>query len=602
MLRAVWGERGRGELRRVAAQLGLRTVEHGPLAVAGDGLDIASAGAVRCVFIGRLVGVEQGACAQQLLDLRARDGLSAFSRLHGSYVAFVSEGERAWVLRDRLGAHTLSYSSSGGEVVLGEHDADVLELLPSTPAPDRMAVVQWIEHGTLPEGRSLFGGVRRLRAGHLLELTPNSAKERSYWQPSYEGVDDRSREDLADMLREETFAAIARARGGAHAPALCVSGGLDSACVAAGLAHQGGPPAQALGITFPMDPDVDESAAIEATARFSGLPLTRVPFEGGEMLPPALRHLQRWKVPPPSPMMLVWEPVWPLAREMGIDLILDGQGGDELFGTLASKYLIADRLRAGRLRQAWNLSGSLAGPDDGELAPARLRLGALRRIGLSGALPGGFQASRRSRLPRERVVSRLVRDEDVRALVAQDDPWSFKRREGPLWWRAMVAMFMDNPDAMDANGFFRRYATDAGIERRHPLVHDVRLLERVLRTPPETAFDATRDRPLLRDALAGHIAEEIRTQHVKLVFNSVVVSRMSGEEGRGLAAEILLADAPVREYVDGASLEPLFEPHHSRTRDPNARSIQLYTIGLINRWLLALEGRGGGAGPADGVA
>src|ERR1700690_2035515 len=132
VLRAAWGERRRSALARVAADLGLQTVEHGPLAVAGDGLDVAGGGAVRCVFFGRLVGVQRGACAQQLLDLYTRQGLAALTQLHGSYVAFVCDGARAWVTRDRLGAHTLSYSASGGDVALGEHDADVLELLAAT--------------------------------------------------------------------------------------------------------------------------------------------------------------------------------------------------------------------------------------------------------------------------------------------------------------------------------------------------------------------------------------------------------------------------------------------------------------------------------------
>jgi hypothetical protein len=140
------------------------------------------------------------------------------------------------------------------------------------------------------------------------------------------------------------------------------------------------------------------------------------------------------------------------------------------------------------------------------------------------------------------------------------------------------------------------------LERRHPLVHDVPLFEHVLRTPPQTGFDAARDRPLLRDALAGYVAEDVRTRHLKLVFNSVLVSRMSGEEGRRLAAEILLPNAPVREYVDGSALAPLFDPSQSQTRDPNVRTIQLFTVGLINRWLLLLEDRDRVGSPGDSGA
>lgn len=596
MLHATWGELRKGALLRLAADRGLPIVEHGPLAVVGEELAVADRDGIRCIFEGRLIGVDPQACARELLDRYTRHGLASLSQLHGAYVAFVCDGEHAWVVRDRLGARTLSYSATGGDVALGGHDADVLELLPATPAPDRMAVVQWIEHFALPAGRSLFSGLRRLPAGYRLDLSARYAIERVYWQPSYEGVDQCNRGDLASALRDETFNAISRARDGARAPGLFLSGGLDSACVAAGLAHRGGVPTRALAITFPHDPDVDERTLIETTARFSGLPLTQVPFLDGEVLTSSLRHLQRWKVPPPSPMTFVWERVWALAREMGVDVVLDGQGGDEAFGALASKYVISDRLRAGRLGQAWRLSGSLPGPEWGTRMPLSVRLGVLRTIGLSGALPSRLQAVRRRRLPRERVVSRLVRSEDVQGLVAQYDPWSFKRRRGPLWWRATVAMFMDSPDAMDANGFLQRAAAGAGIERRSPFLHDVRLFERLLRTPPETGFDVARDRPLLRDALAGHVAEEIRTRHVKLLFNSIVVSRLLGEEGRRLVGELGRPDAPVREYVDGPGLEKLLDLRRSPSRDANVQSSLLFAVGLVNSWLMLLEGRRCGAG------
>ncbi len=517
------------------------------------------------------------------------------SELHGAYVAFISAGARAWALRDRLGAYTLSYSSDGGDVALGEHDADVLELLPATPNPDRLAVVQWLDRRTLPAGRSLFAGVRRLPTGHLLELTSRGAVTREYWKPTFDGVDRAPRDDLAAALRDETFGAVDRARFGAHNVGVRLSGGLDSACIAAGLAQSKEPSAQAFAVTFPVDHEIDESALIAAAARFSGLPLNTVPFRDSDLLDPLLRHLRRWRVPPWSPNLLVWEQLWAVARDMGIDVMIDGEGGDETFG--AQKYLISDRLRAGRLVQAWRLTGSL--PEWGDPVPWRIRLRVLRAIGLSGALPPRLQGARRRRRPREHLVSRLVRTADVQDLVAQDDPWSFKRRSGPLWWRDMVASSMDAKDAMDVSGFFRRQGADAGFEQRHPFLHDVGLFERILRTPPDTAFDATRDRALLRDALAGYVAEEIRTRHAKSHFTPISVSRLSGDDGQRLAAALRKPDAPVREYVDSSGLELLIDPWPPEPKALNARSIQLLTVGMVNCWLLLLQDSDHHAGAGD---
>lgn len=584
MLRAAWGEGQRGAVRRIAADRALKIVEHGPLAIAGDVLDVAGAGDILCVFVGRLPGIEPGKCAEHVLDRYARHGLAVLAQLHGAYTTFISDGTRAWAARDRLGAFTLSYKSDDGDVAIGEHEADVLELLLTTPAPDRMAVVQWLDRRTLPQGRSLFAGLRRLRTGHLLELTGRGAITREYWQPTYRGVDRGSREDLADALRDETFGAIARAGAGASTVGLRLSGGLDSACLAAGLAHCGEPSVQALAATFPLDPEADESALIAATARFSGLSLTTVPFRGGDVLGPALRHLRRWRVPPWSANLLVWEPLWAVARDLGVDVLLDGEGGDETFG--AAKYLISDRLRAGRPGQAWRLSGSL--PAMGVPMPWRTQVRVFRAVGLSGALPPRLQAARRRRRPQEHLVSRLVRPADVPSLVDQDDPWSFKRRPGPVWWRDVVATSMDVKDALDVNGFFRRQAADAGFDQRHPFLHDVGLLERILQTPPGATFDVTRDRALLRDALVGYVAEEIRTRHTKSHFTTISLSRMLGEDGERLATALRRPDAPVREYVDGRGLEMLVNPWPPDARAATARSIQLLSVGLINLWLLLL--------------
>jgi asparagine synthetase B (glutamine-hydrolysing) len=589
MFRATWGEARRPKLRRIAAERAWQLFEDGALSITGERLEVAETAHLRCVFVGRLVGVPAQAAPSRILDGYARAGLAALAQLHGEYLVLLSDGRRAWIARDRLGAYTVSYSARAGEVALGEHDSDVLDLLPATPSPDRLAVVQRIESGTLPAGRSLFEGVRHLPVGHVLELSDNVTREVAYWQPTYRGVGRDSRGDLADALRDATFAAVGRAREGAARPGLFLSGGIDSAAVAAALANTEGAPARAIAITYPLDHEVDESPQIAATAAFAGLPLTPMAFRGGDLLPAAMRHLERWKVPAPSPMLMVWDPLWSLARELDFDVMLDGQGGDEAFGALAAKFLISDRLRSGRFASAWRLAGALPGPGHSERMALDARLQVFRRIGLAGALPARLQNARRQRLPRERLVSGLVRDEDVRSLVASDDPWRFKLRDGPLWWRAVVALFLDQPDAMDANGFFRRDAADAGIERRQPFLHDVELFDHVLRTPPETAFDAARDRPLLRDALAGYVVEDIRTRHVKLIFNALFVSRMSGREGETLAAEILRPDAPVREYVNATALDGLFRPPAPGRGDIDVRSVQLFGLGMTNRWLKLLE-------------
>ena len=277
-------------------------------------------------------------------------------------VAFDSRRERCIVVRDRLGVQPLVYAEVSDGVLFAEHERDLLDMLPRTPGPDRLALLQWIGNGTIPRGHTMYEGMRRLPAGHRLILDGRRASAERWWHLRYAGVAQGSESALGEHLREVAFAAIGRAAAGAERPAVKLSGGLDSACVAAGLAANGFADgrALALGGTFATDPEADERELIEATARHTRLSLQPIAFDpAGSMLAPALAHIARWQLPPATPNLFLWQPLMARARELGVDVMLDGEGGDELFGLPA--YLIADMLRAGRPHTAWSLAGRIPG-------------------------------------------------------------------------------------------------------------------------------------------------------------------------------------------------------------------------------------------------
>jgi asparagine synthetase B (glutamine-hydrolysing) len=215
-------------------------------------------------------------------------------------------------------------------------------------------------------------------------LSGDAVTVERYWSPRYEGTVTGSREEIAERLRAEAFAAVERAAPGERV-GMRLSGGLDSACVAAGLAaRRSEPGALALAAVFPGREETDERGLVEATAAHAGLKLELVSFDGpAPVLAPALAHIERWRLPPGSPNLYVWEPVATLARKRGLSAMLDGEGGDELFGL--APYLIADALRRGRLAEAWSLTGGI--PGIGEHPDPRVRLRALRVFGVGGLVP-----------------------------------------------------------------------------------------------------------------------------------------------------------------------------------------------------------------------
>ncbi len=488
------------------------------------------------------------------------------------------------VRRDPLGRRPLVYAEVGETAVWAEHEHELIARLPATPAPDPLALKSWLEYGTLPPGRTLFEGIRRLPPGcRLVERDGSVALDR-YWRPSFAGTLEGGRGEIAEWLRGEVFAAIGRAAASQGIIAVRLSGGLDSAAVAAGLRARPSPggPDLGLSLVFPGQPEADERELIEATAAHLGLTAEQVPFTPGhELLPAVRRHIERWLLPPASPNLFLWEPLMARAREAGVARMLDGEGGDELFGTAPG--LIGEMLRRGHLARAWELCGRI--PGVGPEPSRSLRLRAMRRFGLVPLIPAGVRTHRRLRRARGENAASLLSEAD-RVEQAQLDPEP-EPLEGPLWWRGLLATLSD-VDALDVAAQLRREAVDGGVERRHPFLFDLELVEAVLRLPPELGFDPIRDRPLLREALAGYVPEVVRQRTVKARFNPLLAEALSGEEGRQMLVGLAERGAPIRAYLVGAALDRLLAGVSTLA---GASQMQLWRVGIADLWLRSLSAR-----------
>jgi asparagine synthase (glutamine-hydrolysing) len=521
-----------------------------------------------------------GAFARALSEL----GEQACELLCGRFVVVTLNRERGrcMVTRDQLGAQPLVYARVGDGVMFAEHERDLLELLPRTPGPDRLPLLQWIENGVIPQGRTLYEHIQSLPAGHRLVLEGGRVRIERWWSLRYQGTVQLGETELSEYLRTAAFAAVGRAATGSRRLAVKLSGGLDSACVAAGLQANGFTDGRglALGGAFADHPEADESDLIEATAKQAHLPLELVAFEPeSSILAPALAHIARWRLPPTTQNLFLWQPVTARAREFGVDLMLDGEGGDELFGLVP--YLISDMIQRGRLRTAWSLTGEI--PGLGRDPERRIRMRVLRRYGVAPLVPGLIQRRRQERArfssPDSMTPHAARRELAELAAVSVGD-----RRDGPRWWRQLLESLIDTRDLLGLGAHFRREAADEGIERRHPFLYDLSLTEAALRLPPQTRFDPVCDRPLLRDALTGLIPEEVRARSTKSHFTELMHAGIRADES-GLIEPLRLPDAPVRAYVAPAALERTLAVAPAERKMLAAGA--LWRVAIANRWLMS---------------
>ena len=513
-------------------------------------------------------------------------GMEACALLQGRFVfvALEREHNHCLVTRDQLGAQPLVYTRLADGVLFAEHERDLLDLLPQTPAPDRLALLHWVDRSVTPAGRTLYEGVQRLPAGRRLILDGTRASIERWWSPRYDGIEEGSTTALGERLRDAAFAAVGRAAASSARPTVKLSGGLDSSCVAAGLAANGlaDGRASAIGAAFASYPESDESELIAATAAHTNLPLELVAFDSSNsMLVAASEHIASWRLPPATPNLFLWQPVLARARELGSDLLLDGEGGDELFGF--APYLIADRLRAGRLLATWSLSGRIPGINRHPGSRVRLRI--LRHYGVVPLVPSVIQRRRE----RARIASSgsIVPPADARALLDLEIAHRQDQRDGPLWWRFQTESLIDERDDFDMGAHFRREALDSAIDIRHPLLQDLRLIETALRIPPQAQFDPVCDRPLLREGMRGLIPDAVRIRYEKSHFTPLVLDGIRADEV-DLIEPLRQPDAPIRAYVAADGLGRKLAV--AADERPMLAAGPLWQVAIANRWLVSQAG------------
>lgn len=361
-----------------------------------------------------------------------------------------------------------------------------------------------------------------------------------------------------------------------------LSGGLDSASVAAAAhASLGGDAPTAYSVVFPERPDVDESTRIAAVRERLGLRWVEGAFEGAGALAPALEFQREWELPSATPNLFIWLPLLRRAAADGVDVLVDGEGGDELFGCAC--YLIADRLRRGRPLAATRVAVRL--PGMGAHPPRRWVRRALVIYGIRAALPLVIHRRLRSLRARQRLPVWLS-DKGVRLLQADDERWSWKATRGPRWWAQLATQLTG--EALGAAEQFRRESLMAGLELRHPL-RDAALIDLMLTMPPELSFDPDVDRPLLRRAFADELPPEVLGYTEKVAFNSLLEAAFRGPDAAALRQLLSDLRPELAQLVRPEAVASL----GARTRaasHPITWALDVWRLASLELWLRAQSG------------
>lgn len=290
----------------------------------------------------RPIEPEAGADLPRLL---AERGDRLLRTCWGGYVAAFTGPGKVELLRDPSGALPCYYAATPAMTLFA---SDIDLLLASgmvRPAIDRQALARHLWRGNLPTAETVLARVRELLPGFAMAPFDEDGVQRMCWTP-WHHIDpvDRDPAQACECLRRTVSQCVFGWTAARGRLLVSVSGGLDSAIVAACLARAGRD-LQCLTL-YGDDPSGDERGYARALCKHLGIALFehRYALEAIDLDIPLAPHL-------PRPIGRSHEQAYEqahlaLAREIGAELFVTGNGGDNVFGYSQSAGAIADRLRS----------------------------------------------------------------------------------------------------------------------------------------------------------------------------------------------------------------------------------------------------------------
>jgi asparagine synthase (glutamine-hydrolysing) len=277
-----------------------------------------------------------------LIEGRLSDGAQAFEpgtpaqagwRGRFAQVVFDHGARRVVALTDHFSTVNL-YALVNERVLLVGTD---LRLLAGSPwcrrEIDLESVYNYMNFACIPAPGTIFRDIRRFEPGTRLQWKQGRASWDRYYVPEYpedlRGTDDV----LAQDLRERMIASVHAYRPDEAEQWGCfLSGGTDSSSIATILSRQGRPgKVRSFSIGF-AEQGYDELGYAEEAARACGAEPTfaRVSREQAQSL--VGRLVEAYDQPFGNASAIPTMACVDLARERGIDCMVAGDGGDEIFG------------------------------------------------------------------------------------------------------------------------------------------------------------------------------------------------------------------------------------------------------------------------------
>lgn len=300
--------------------------------------------------------------SEVILAAYSRWGVGMLERLDGMFAFALWDGreERLVCARDPLGIKPFYFAWQDGVFAFASETRAVLAGLDVRGRMDRARTGEFLVLGvTDHDDGTCYEEVKQLPGGHVLVLGGSKGSEPAtvrYWAPSLD-VQAGAYEMQPERLYSELRRAVQLQLRSDVPVGSCLSGGLDSGSIAAAvgdlLPDNQRRSYSALTLTT-AGFEGDESRLAQLTAERTGLSWVPVEVSPADVLADIKRMIAVHDQPFSSLSMFGQFSIMKRAAHLGLKVMLDGQGGDEIFlgyERVAQRSLI-EWAQAGRIGHA----------------------------------------------------------------------------------------------------------------------------------------------------------------------------------------------------------------------------------------------------------
>lgn len=464
---------------------------------------------------GRLPRLQGLSDAQLVLHAYAYWGSACVRHLLGPFALAVYDRARREVVLacDPMGGRSIFYWLSDHTLVVASEPGGVLAHPDLAVEPDYGPMVMFFAYTEQSDAATCFRGVRTLLPAQIMRVGLDYVNTDSYWpfDPTAR-LHYRKDEDYANHFLELLTKSVACRLPAAGTPAVALSGGLDSAPIAAVAARCLGTQGRRLTAAswvFDRFAECDERQYLQHMYRSPNVESLQINCDAAW----PLSDFDTWPIHPCAPFQNPYrrfhENLYRELEQRGVRVLLTGLMGDHLyvgterwFGDLLAERRISSAISDGMwyiTEYGWR---------------AFLRQGLLR-----GLLPHGIY-----RILRPRPVPEWLTP-FARSHLNDSAAWpqeSTRARRPHQYFRAL--------ELVTGLGYIERFfAGRYGIELRYPF-RDRRLVDFMLQVPTRQLYSRGTKRPIVRRAMRDLVPAAILARPTKTSFQSLCTFGLCEQE------------------------------------------------------------------------